>query len=288
MAVSSGRGAVVVTGASTGIGRGIVAVLIERGFRVFGSVRKRDDAARLSKELGEPFTPLIFDVTDDNGIAAAADTVKQELGGRRLWGLVNNAGIAAGGPLLYQPEEEIRQTFDVNLFGQLKVIRAFAPLLGVDTSLAGPPGRIVAMSSVGGKIGSPFLGAYAASKHALEGLCESLRRELLIFGIDVILIGPGAVNTPIWDKAENKGYALYAGGVYGEAAKKLTGFMVASGRKGLAPEKVGMAVLRALSARRPKVRYPVVPHYFIGWWIPLHLPKRRVDRVIGKNLGLVR
>lgn len=279
---------VVVTGASTGIGRGIVTVLVGNGFRVFGSVRKEADAARLSREVGAKFSPLIFDVTDDAGIAVAAEKVRQALAGRRLWGLVNNAGIANGGPLLYQPEEEIRQTFDVNVFGQLKVIRAFAPLLGTDPSLAGPPGRIVTMSSVGGRIGSPFLGAYSASKHALEGLSESLRRELLIFGIDMILIGPGAINTPIWDKAEKQGYARYENGVYGEAAKRLTTFMIASGKKGFPPEKVGSVVYKALTSRHPKVRYAVVPNYWSGWWLPTHLPKRRIDRIFGKNLGLLR
>jgi len=279
--------AVVVTGASTGIGRGIAKVLVGKGFRVFGSVRREVDGANLSHELGAGFSPLLFDVTDEAQIAAAADTVKRTLAGRRLWGLVNNAGIANGGPLLYQPEEEIRQTFDVNVFGQLKVIRAFAPLLGTDQSLSGPPGRIVNMSSVGGRIGSPFLGAYSASKHALEGLSEALRRELLVFGIDVILIGPGAINTPIWDKAEQQGYARYENGVYGEAAKRLTTFMVASGKKGFPPEKVGSVVFQALSARHPRVRYAVVPNYWSGWWLPTHLPKRRIDRIFGKNLGLL-
>ncbi|HVE05113.1 MAG TPA: SDR family NAD(P)-dependent oxidoreductase, partial [Rhizomicrobium sp.] len=183
---------VVVTGSSTGIGWGIAKVLIAKGFRVFGSVRKAEDGERLRKEFGANFVPLYFDVTDAAAVAKGADQVAGALGGEMLFGLVNNAGIAVAGPLLYLKIDEFRHQIDVNLTGQLIVTQAFAPLLGADRSRKGEPGRIVMISSVGGKNASPFVGPYSASKFGLEGLSESLRRELMLFGIDVIIVAPGS------------------------------------------------------------------------------------------------
>ena len=193
---------VVVTGVSTGIGWGCVRVLVANGFHVFGSVRKQTDADRLTKAFGEQFTPLIFDVTDEKAVSAAAREVATALAGETLFGLVNNAGIAMPGPLLYLKIDDFDPQIMVNLAGPLIVTQAFAPLLGADRSRKGTPGRIVMISSLGGKNASPFLGAYCASKFGLEGMSESLRRELMIFGIDVIVVAPGFVATPIWDKAD--------------------------------------------------------------------------------------
>jgi NAD(P)-dependent dehydrogenase (short-subunit alcohol dehydrogenase family) len=151
--------AAVVTGVSTGIGWGMVKVLVEKGVHVFGSVRKAEDAQRLQGEFGvERFTPLLFDVTDEGAVQAAAEQVRVRLDGRTLLDLVNNAGIGLGGPLLHQSAAEFRQQLEVNLVGPFVVTQAFAPLLGADASLSGKPGRIVNMSSVAGKVGYPFLG----------------------------------------------------------------------------------------------------------------------------------
>jgi NAD(P)-dependent dehydrogenase (short-subunit alcohol dehydrogenase family) len=193
---------VVVTGTSTGIGWGTAKVLIARGFRVFGSVRKKADAERLAAEFGPAFVPLVFDVTDEDAVGLAAGRVGDALAGEKLFGLVNNAGIAVAGPLLELSLGDFRRQIDTNLIGVVIATKAFAPLLGTDRTLKGPPGRIVNISSVGGKNAVPFLSPYAASKFALEGLSEGLRRELLPFGIDVIVVAPGAVATPIWAKAE--------------------------------------------------------------------------------------
>jgi NAD(P)-dependent dehydrogenase (short-subunit alcohol dehydrogenase family) len=193
---------VVITGTSTGIGWGTAKVLIANGFRVFGSVRKTSDAERLAAEFGARFVPLIFDVTDEAAVKAAAADVRTALAGEKLAGLVNNAGVAVAGPLLELPIEEFRRQIEINLVGVVITTKAFAPLVGTDPQLQGNPGRIINISSVGGRNAVPFLAPYAASKFALEGLSESLRRELLPFGIDVIIIGPGAVATPIWSKAE--------------------------------------------------------------------------------------
>jgi NAD(P)-dependent dehydrogenase (short-subunit alcohol dehydrogenase family) len=276
---------IVITGVSTGIGWGTTKVLIQKGLRVFGSVRKSSDAERLSKEFGENFVPLIFDVTDEPAVQGAAQKVREQLNGETLFGLVNNAGIAVPGPLLFLPTKDFQHQLDVNLVSVLIVTKAFAPLLGSDRSLHGKPGRIVNISSVGGKIGAPFLGAYAASKHGLEGFSESLRRELMLYGIDVIIVGPGSVATPIWDKAEQVDLSIYAGTDYVEAAQRLQKYMVDDGRKGYPPEKVGEVVLQALTTPRPRVRYSVVPGSAINRIVQLLLPKRVVDNIIAKNLG---
>jgi NAD(P)-dependent dehydrogenase (short-subunit alcohol dehydrogenase family) len=212
---------VVVTGVSTGIGWGITKVLIQNGYRVFDSVRKTQDAERLSKEFGANFVPLIFDVTDEAAVEASAQQVREQLQGEKLFGLVNNAGIAVPGPLMYLHASEFRQQLEVNLVSVLIVTKAFFLLLGGDRSLSGQAGRIINISSVGGKRGSPFLGAYVSSKHALEGFSESLRRELMLYGIDVIIVGPGAVATPIWDKGEQVDANQYAHTEYFEPGKRI-------------------------------------------------------------------
>jgi NAD(P)-dependent dehydrogenase (short-subunit alcohol dehydrogenase family) len=278
---------VVVTGASTGIGWGTVKVLIRRGFEVFGSVRKQSDADRLAKEFGAAFIPLLMDVTDSAAVARAAGQVGGALGHRRLAGLVNNAGIAVPGPLLHLPLAEFRRQLEVNLIAPLGVIQAFAPMLGTDRARHGAPGRIVNISSVGGKVGAPFLGAYVASKHGLEGMSESMRRELLLYGIDVILIGPGAVATPIWDKAEGGEYGSYRATDYGMILDRFAKYFIAEGRKGLAPEAVGEVVYRALTTAKPSLRYAVLAKKFQDWTLPRLLPKRMVDRLIGRQTGLL-
>lgn len=277
---------VVVTGVSTGIGWAAAKILVERGFRVFGSVRKPADAERLQQEFGAAFVPLLFDVTDEAAVRAAADSVRAQLRGETLFGLVNNAGVAIPAPLLHQPIADFRKQVEINLVAQLLVCQAFLPLLGADRSLKGKPGRIVNISSSSGKNGSPFVGAYSASKHALEGFSESLRRELMLYGIDVIIVGPGPIKTPIWDKAGEIDLAQYQATEYVEAMQRFQKFAIDSGRNGYPPEKVAQVVLRALTAARPRVRYAVVPgnplvNFLQGW-----LPKRLLDEIIARGLGL--
>ena len=276
---------VVVTGVSTGIGWGIMKILIQHGFRVFGSVRKTQDAERLSNEFGKRFIPLFFDVTDEAAVQAAAQQVREQLNGDTLFGLVNNAGIAVPGPLMYLPADDFRHQLEVNLVSVLIVTKAFVHLLGSDRSLKGKPGRIINISSVGGQFGGPFLGAYAASKHGLEGFSESLRRELMLYGIDVIIIGPGSVATPIWDKAEQEDLSLYTDTEYADAARRLQKYMIEDGRKGYPPEKVGEVVLHALTTSKPRVRYAVIPGSSLRRIIQMLLPKRFVDKIIARNLG---
>ena len=280
-----GMKSVVVTGASTGIGWGCTKVLISKGFRVFGSVRKQADADRLSKEFGTNFAPLLFDVTDAAAVGKAADAVAATLSNATLDGLVNNAGIAVAGPLLYLDVDEFRNQLEVNLTGQLIVTQAFAPLLGADTSRQGKSGRIVNITSVGGRNANPFMGPYCASKFGFEGFSESLRRELMIFGIDVIVVAPGAVATPIWDKADQIDTTRYDNTPYASAMTTIKKFMLDLGRKGLPPEKIGDAVWKALTLAHPKVHYTVSPNGLQDF-ITGSLPKRMVDNIIAGRLGL--
>ena len=279
-------GAFVVTGSSTGIGHAAAKALIARGHKVFGSVRKAADGERLEAELGERFFPLIFDVTDEAAIARAAATVRDLMKGEKLSGLVNNAGIAVAGPLLHLPIDDFRRQIEVNLTGQLMVTQAFAPQLGQDRSLKGEPGRIVMISSVGGQNGSPFVGAYNASKFALEGMSEALRRELLLYGIDVIVIGPGAIATPIWEKADEVDTTPFDNTDYAGPLKAVKAYMLELGRKGLKPEAVGELIADALTKPGRKVRYAIVPSKLENFMMKA-LPKRRLDKIIGKRLGLI-
>ena len=277
---------VVITGASTGIGWATAKLLLDRGFRVFGSVRKPADADRLSSEFGANFTPLLFDVTDEAAVLAAAREVRAALGGETLFGLVNNAGIAVAGPVLELAADEFRRQMDVNVIGSIIATQAFGPSLGSDPSLRGKPGRIVMISSVAGKNGNPLMSAYSASKHAIEGLSESLRREMMLFGIDVIIIAPGAVKTPIWSKVEEIDISAYKNSPFFPALEKIRKFMLHLGETGLPAEKIAEAIATALTSAHPKVRYQLTPDP-MQHLITAVLPKRMVDKIIVKRLGLM-
>ncbi|MBM3623779.1 MAG: SDR family NAD(P)-dependent oxidoreductase, partial [Alphaproteobacteria bacterium] len=271
---------VVVTGASTGIGAACVDLLVEKGFLVFASVRKEAAAAELVARHGAAVVPLLFDVTDAGAVAAAARVVEGRLEGEMLDGLVNNAGVAVPGPLLYLPIDEFRRQIEVNLIGQLQVIQAFAPLFGAGTLRNGTRGRIVNMSSVAGRFAAPFLGAYNTSKFALEGMSDALRRELMVYGVDVILIEPGMIATPIWDKAEGTDLRLFADTAYAAPGRRMLTWLVGEGRRSPGPEVVAQAVLRAVTDPRPPARIPVVRNRFTDYTLRRLLPTRLVDRLV--------
>lgn len=278
---------VVVTGASTGIGWATAKLLLDKGFRVFGSVRKQADADRLEAEFGANFTPLVFDVTDEPAVLAAAREVRGALGGEKLGGLVNNAGIAVAGPVLELAADEFRRQMDVNVIGPIVATQAFGPLLGADPSLKGNPGRIVMISSVAGKNGNPLTPAYSASKHAVEGLSESLRRELMLFGIDVIIVAPGPVKTPIWSKGQEAvDVSRYRNSPYLPALQKVSAYMRHLDTIGLPAEKIAERVYDALTLPNPKVRYHIAPDR-LRYLLAAVLPKRTMDRIIAKRLGLM-
>jgi len=277
---------VVITGASTGIGWATAKLLLDRGFRVFGSVRKQADADRLKSEFGANFKPLLFDVTDEAAVLAAAREVRNALDGETLAGLVNNAGIAVAGPVLELAAAEFRRQMDVNVIGPIMATQAFGPLLGSDPSLKGPKGRIVMISSVAGKNGNPLMSAYSMSKHAVEGLAESLRREMMLFGVDVIIVAPGAVKTPIWSKADDVDISSYQNSPFFPALVKIRKFMMQLGESGLPAETIAEKIFEALTLRHPKVRYQMTPDP-MRHLVTALLPKRTVDKIIAKRLGLV-
>jgi NAD(P)-dependent dehydrogenase (short-subunit alcohol dehydrogenase family) len=275
--------AIVVTGVSTGIGHGLAQALCREGYKVFGTLRDPGQVDGISTACGSNFVPLLLDVTDRDAIAKAAAMVEAEVGPHGLFGLVNNAGICDPGPLAVQSTERFAKHFDVNVTGTLSMCQAFLPLLR--RCDAGRPGRIVNMSSMSGKIAYPFMGAYAASKHALEALSDSLRRELLVYGVDVIVIEPGSIDTPIWDKSAHISTSF----TDTDYAPLFQYVNLADNRKNAQPvSAVAAKVLTALSARRPRTRYALPDKWLLYWILPRLLPDRILDRLIDRALGITR
>ncbi|MFL5735687.1 MAG: SDR family oxidoreductase [Chloroflexia bacterium] len=260
-----GRGeAVVVTGASTGIGRACALRLDWLGFRVFGGVRKAEDGEALKEHASRRFTYVTMDVTDEWSIGQAARTVEAAVGQRGLRGLVNNAGIVVASPLEFVPIAELRKQFEVNVVGQIAVTQAFLPMLRTGR------GRVVNIGSISGRLPFPLLGPYCASKFALEALTSTLRMELRPWGIPVSIIEPGGIATPIWNKALASGEALSeqlppgALDLYGSNAAAQRRRAERSGRSGLPPEAVARLVEHALTAKRPKTRYIIGRSAWLG------------------------
>jgi NAD(P)-dependent dehydrogenase (short-subunit alcohol dehydrogenase family) len=278
-----------VTGVSTGIGYGIAARLIEAGWVVFGSVRSQADAERLSSEWrssewGERFVPLVFDVTDRGAIDAAVDLVRSRT--KALTAVINNAGIGRAAPLLHVDPADFRRHYDVNVVGPLHVVQATFPLLRAAAEQGEAP-RIINVSSVSGKIAYPYMGAYSASKHGLEAMSDSLRRELMPYGIDVIVVEPSTVNTPIIGKFRAQ-LERYFDTDYGPSLRKLARAIDGRESSALPVEKVVNVVLRALTSSRSKARY-VIPRSRLGsWLLPRYLPDRWFDALVARQMGLRR
>jgi NAD(P)-dependent dehydrogenase (short-subunit alcohol dehydrogenase family) len=248
-------GIVLITGASSGIGEAAAHAAAKAGFEVYAGVRKDVDAERL-RAAG--LRPLKIDVTDTAAIDAAAEEIGAAAAGRGLAGLVNNAGIAVPGPLEHVALDELRRQLEVNLVGQVAAIQAFLPLLRAAR------GRIVNVSSIGGRIALPLMAPYSASKFALEAVSDTLRRELREQGIDVSVIEPGGVKTPIWDKGLSEADELEA--AMPAEAHRLYGGLVRAlrdqveqiqTRRGIEPEEVAAAIVTALTASKPRTRYLV-------------------------------
>lgn len=274
-----GRGAVLVTGVSGGIGRAIAEALAEAGYRVYGSVRNERDAAALAGRI----VPLVFDVTDGAALSRAVARIEADVGAAGLQALVNNAGVSIAGPLAHQPMAELRKTFDVNVFGLLDVTRACLPLLGAGGVPRVRPGRIVNIGSVQGAFSVPFMGSYAAAKHAVEALGQALRRELLPSGIEVSTIEPSFIRTGLFDKAAALDSTHpYRGTRYAEAWERFNASLRRDEANAPSPERVVRAVLHAIESPRPKTRYPLHSIWYIGRW----LPDRWFDRLILKATGL--
>jgi NAD(P)-dependent dehydrogenase (short-subunit alcohol dehydrogenase family) len=273
------NGTVLVTGASTGIGEATALHLKELGFDAVGAVRKEEDAERLRSR---GLRTVKLDVTDPASIAAA----RADLGDRPLTGLVNNAGIAVAGPLEFMPLDQLRLQLEVNVVGQVAVIQQFLP------ALRAGGGRIVNVSSIGGRFALPLVSPYNASKFALEGISDSLRRELRGQGVDVIVIEPGGVKTPIWGKSNEAASELEeqmppeAEQLYGrmiEAIRRAT--LEIAQEKGIEPREVAEAIGRALTAKRPRTRYLVGSDAKIRAAMARVMPDRLLDRAVARQLG---
>jgi NAD(P)-dependent dehydrogenase (short-subunit alcohol dehydrogenase family) len=282
---------VLITGASGGIGRATARALLSRGWGVFGGVRREQDAHRLRAELGAGFTPLPLELTDPSSVQRAAEQVQSALAGAALDALVNSAGIIRLGPLACLSTEALREQFEVNLFGLFELTRRFLPLLRARQAPAGAgpgggPGRIVNLSSGSGRLAMPFFGPYAASKHALEGLSDSLRRELQLYGIRVVLIEPSIVRTPMVQKAVAQAEAFRDTEWWPSVQAAIRAARLDRADGTLPVQRVVRAILRALASPNPRARYLVVRRPFLGWWLPRALPDRVLDRLVGRALGL--
>ena len=279
---------IVITGASSGIGFTTCAMFLDNGYYVFGSVRKKSDALKLKKEFGERFEPLIFDVNKKSEIIKSVAIIQKRVGKNNLTALVNNAGIAVLGPLEYLNTTDFRQQLETNLIGTLNCTQALLPLLGSQRKDNQPKGRIINISSaLGGKIGYPFYGAYCSSKHALEGLSEALRRELTVHGINVSIIAPGAIQTPIWQKAESASLdKKYQHTAYSKAFEKMLFDMKELGKTGLKPETVSQKILKAVEDKNPKIRYTFISELTLN--LVYFAPRGLMDWVVTRYLGLRR
>ena len=287
-------GSVVVTGASKGIGEACVTRLAGMGMRVYAGVRDVAAGEALKRRLGEAVVPLRLDVTDATQIEAARVRVEGDLGDAGLRGLVNNAGIAVGGPLELLAVEDLRRQLEVNVIGQVAVTRAFLPLLRRRSRAegAGQPGRIVLMGSIAGRSAVPFMGAYAASKHALEALADALRLELRSSGITVSIVEPGMIATSIWDTSLAQATARLADidedarRRYGSAIDRVMGRARRGPFAGLPADRVAKIVVHALTASSPRARYLVGRDARLRLALERLLPTRARDRLIAGRLGL--
>jgi NAD(P)-dependent dehydrogenase (short-subunit alcohol dehydrogenase family) len=279
-------GAVVVTGASTGIGRATALLLDAEGYRVFAGVRKEADARELGKDGSDRLTPITIDVTDASQIESARQEVADAVGDAGLVGLVNNAGVGGGGPIEFMPLDELRDTLEVNLIGQVAVSQAFIPLIRRGK------GTIVFIASIGGRVASPFMSPYNTSKFAIEALGESLRHELRPWGIDVAVVEPGSIDTEIWSKGNEQ--LREQVGEMPEDARRLYGRQVTrfgevlneTASRGIAPEKVAEVIHKAIASDKPKHRYLVGTDAKIGARLKGTLPDRTFSKLAARQMKM--
>ena len=279
-------GAVVITGASTGIGEACALRLDKHGWRVFAGVRKEADGAALQEKSSDKLTPVMIDVTDQASVTAARETVRAAVGEAGLAGLVNNAGISIVGPLEFLPPEDLRRQLEVNVIGQIVVTQAFLSLIRAGA------GRIVNIGSIAGRMAVPFLGPYSASKFAMEALTDSLRQELRPWGIEVALVEPGSIATPIWGKGQanademEKNMPEEAMKLYGDAFTALRAAVKELGEAAIPPDEVTKFVERALTASKPKTRYVVGRDAQLQRVIAKVVPDRVRDGLVQRQLKL--
>ena len=279
---------IVITGTSTGIGYACSKHFIEQGYKVFGSVRNNYDAERISNELGNNFIPLIFDVTDETAVKESVKVVENHIGDQKLSGLINNAGLGVMGTIQSLTAEQFKYQFDVNVLGVFHCCQAYLDLLGADKNRKGDPGKIINISSISGEIGMPFMSAYNMSKFGLEGFSEGIRRELLMYGIDVVVIAPGPIKTPIWKKINQKDEVKrYDNSDFRESlarAMKMTDKME---QVGFEPIVIAERALSVIKNKKNNTRYRIDPTRMQNILLQL-FPKRIADRMIAKRMNIIR
>ena len=279
---------IVITGTSTGIGYACSKHFIEKGYKVFGSVRNDNDANRVSNELGSNFVPLMFDVTDETAVKESVKVVENQIGDQKLSGLINNAGLGVMGTIQSLSAEQFKYQFDVNVLGVFHCCQAYLDLLGADKNRKGDPGKIINISSVSGEIGMPFMSAYNMSKFGLEGFSEGIRRELLMYGIDVVVIAPGPVKTPIWNKLMQKNEAKrYDNSDYRESVSKLMRMSENMEKAGVEASVIAERALSVIENIKNKTRYRIDPTRMQNIMLQL-FPKRVADRMIAKRMKIIK
>ena len=279
---------IVITGTSTGIGYATSKICIENGYHVFGSVRNSGDAEKVSSELGKNFTPLIFDVTNEAAVKESVKIVENQIGNQKLSGLINNAGVPVVGAVQNLSAEEFKYQFDVNLLGVFHCCQAYLDLLGADKNREGTSGKIINISSISGENGMPFMSAYNMSKYGLEGFSEALRRELIIFGIDVVIIAPGPVKTPIWEKTDqNDILNRYDNSVYKESVSRIMHMSKKMEQAGVDANVIAKRALSIIENKKSKTRYRIDSTRMQNILLQL-LPKRIADKMIAKRMGLIK
>ena len=278
---------VVITGTSTGIGYASSKLFIENGYRVFGSVRSKADADRVSSELGSNFIPLIFDVTDENAVKNSVRIVEDHIGDQKLSGLINNAGLGVIGTIQSLSAEQFKYQFEVNVLGVFHCCQAYLDLLGADKNRKGDPGKIINISSISGEIGMPFMSAYNMSKFGLEGFSEGIRRELLMYGIDVVVIAPGPVKTPIWKKINKKDEVKrYDNSDFRESVSRAMRMTEKMEQAGCEPRVIAERALSIITNTKNKTRYRIDPTRMQNILLQL-FPKRMADRMIAKRMKII-
>jgi len=273
---------ILITGASTGIGYSLCKIYLDNGCRVFGSVRNDNDAKRLASDFGENFHPLVFDVSDHEAVNDSVTVVQEVIEDEGLACLINNAGIAVSGPVMHTSLADYQKQFDVNLFGVIAVTKAYLPLLGAVKNCKYKPGKILNMSSVSGQIAFPFMSPYCASKFALEGFNDSLRREMLMYGIDVISIEPGAIKTPIWKKSSNLPKDAMSSD-FGPALERFSQQVGKSAKRGMESDELARLVFGVYRKKNPKTRYVFMNEKFRNFTIPRYfISPRKFDGFVKK------
>jgi NAD(P)-dependent dehydrogenase (short-subunit alcohol dehydrogenase family) len=276
---------VLVTGSSTGIGRATALRLDGAGWRVFAGVRREEDAESLRAAGSGRLTPVMLDVTDAEAISAVAKRLSEELGAAGLDGLVNNAGVAIPSPLETIPIDDFRRQIEVNLTGQIAVTQALLPLI------RDARGRIVFISSIGGRIAFPLTGAYHAAKFGIEAAGDVFRQELRPWKISVSIVEPGSIDTPIWDRGERTadeigGRTPHREELYGNAIASYRKVVRDLAERGIPPAKVAAAIEHALTARRPRTRYLVGLDAKLQARAKIFIPTSIFDRVVARVMGL--